>query len=515
MISKRKIIIAAALAVITPVGALLAADRVGIDIGLIVDRFVDPVMARLGSEDEEPDPTGPSGKTEARLQQALSGKGHAGIFSDEPYRGENGELDPEMKKAGIPEDEKDEADQAKEEEEEPDSAAEEHAQKPFDPAFHELPHGEAQPWRIYRDLQRAQDAMVRGNPGAMAAYREALGEASRQMLELPVEAWRHERNLMSAAAFVMSGGNPEIAQKLLSERDRLVGDLHLLEAAHAFSRGRYYQAYNLLYGVDPRQLPLSIAGQVSLIRAMLASPRNLEQAAEFLTLARMLAPGTLTEEAAIRRQIRVFTETEDVDAFFRESESYMRRFPKSVFLADFLRNYATGVLRLYEGAGSRTIDRILHAEEMIDNDASLYLLTLLARGATVFGQTDLARLASERSLHLANPGTRLAERLRLYRAAASLNQASDLPETIAELDAIDADLLGSEDKRLLAAARLVGEQIRMPLQTSYPAADHEFDMGMETESAGTEADTKPADPLPEVLVRARNILEQAELATEW
>ncbi len=395
----------------------------------------------------------------------------------------------------------------------------------FDAQAHRLPPGELQPWRVFRRLQRVQDRIVAGEPGSLQAYREAMAHAAQEMMALPAETWRHERNVMSAAAYVLAGGRPELARHVLGMPGISADARRLLEGAHAYAMGKYYNAYNLLYEVHPELLPVSIAGQVALVKAMLMSPRDLDRATTYLAMARRMAPGTLVEEAALRRIIRIKAEAGAVDDFFRAARSYARRFPNSVFLSDFLRNFAFGSLRFPDQHAERLATEVEAIAAQVDPAARLFMFSLLARGATVFGKFDLAREVSGRSLELVQDDPRLEQRLRLYHAASSLTRSELVEEAGSQLDGIDRDVLDVNDARLLEAARMVAGKIREPLQAAsldlpdIPAPQANAD---EAANSGAGGHTDPmtvsnvgSEPLSATLTRSRSMLFSAKQALDW
>lgn len=394
----------------------------------------------------------------------------------------------------------------------------------FDPAAYMLPPGKNQPWRLLRELQHAQDYVVGGVPNALEGYRRQAAAASDKMLALPPETWTHERNILATAAYIMGGGRVDIAKRILS------GDVpsdrahDLLRGALAYAQGDYYDAYRLFYPVDPESLPISLGGQVALVKAMLISPRDLNRAMGFLDLARRLAPRTLVEEAALRRQIRVLAETGDGERFFAVAGAYVRRFPDSAFLSDFLRNYAYGALKLAQGDEQRAIEEIRDLQNRLSPKARLYLLSIVARGATVFGEFKLAREAVETASQLGQDDPRLMKRLKLYRAAASLTDRDTLETATRELEEMTSDALGGEDARLLDAARLVSERIHGSVQDeNLPPPDESLPSPDATEERSDDDLTvgsirRPVDnsaDMPSIISRSDAMLRQAEQVLDW
>ena len=545
---RRLAMVAGGLLVATTVGGGFVAERSGIDLTLVIDKLIagvddsgatkhaealDPSVDEAGSGSEHPIAKGD------RVSGALGDAGHApkpdahqmreirtahdaheAAPSTQARRGSYDAGENKMPKAdshGIVA-----SDSAHRDGKPAGERAGEagHTQHSFDAAMHLLPPGEHQPWRIFRRLQHAQDRIVQGVPGSLQAYREEMARAAEEMMALSPPTWRNSRNVISAAAYVMAGGKPELSEHILrlKEIDPQMRDL--LSGAFAYAKGQYYSAYNLLYRVDPQTLPISMAGQVALVKAMLMSPRDLERASGFLTQARQFAPGTLVEEAALRRIIRVEAETGDGDAFFENARAYARRFPRSVFLSDFLRNFAFGSLHLPDrepGALARDIDTIA---QNIDEKAQVFLLSLVARGATVFGKFNLARDTSRKSLDLVRNDPSTEQRLKLYHAASSLNRPDLVAEASRQLADIDIGMLDVNDARLLRAARLVAEEIQKPLNEDsltlpkMPVTDASSAISSEGTDPMTVSQTGTGPLLP-IFSRSGSLLSLADQAMDW
>ena len=64
------------------------------------------------------------------------------------------------------------------------------------------------------------------------------------------------------------------------------------------------------------------------------------KALAYLDDARLLAPGTLIEEAAFRRQIALIASAGDGERYEMMVARYLRRFPNSVYAGNFRQQFA-------------------------------------------------------------------------------------------------------------------------------------------------------------------------------
>src|SRR5690606_8878443 len=95
-----------------------------------------------------------------------------------------------------------------------------------------------------------------------------------------------------------------------------------------------------------------VAIYVSLIKGSMLSDVEPANALALLDKARLLAPGTLVEEAALRRSIAVATRLGEAARFVRLSEQYVRSYLRSPYASQFADAFVAGIVELRE-----TVDR--------------------------------------------------------------------------------------------------------------------------------------------------------------
>src|SRR5882724_11396176 len=170
-----------------------------------------------------------------------------------------------------------------------------------------------EPFELVRSLRSLQDRIAGGDAAAYLSYRKALSQLTEQLGQARDEAWTDPRNVRAAVALVLSGGDPRVLQPLVSQ---VAGpDGTLVRGALAYGQNRNAEALELLADVDARTLDPSIAGHVALVQAELVAKTDREKSAALLAEARLLAPGTMIEEAALRRDVALAVERGDADGF--------------------------------------------------------------------------------------------------------------------------------------------------------------------------------------------------------
>ena len=324
-------------------------------------------------------------------------------------------------------------------------------------------HGQetkGQPFELLRSLQSLQDQVVRGNARAHAAQRELLAQIGEQFDSLSDEGWREPRNARAAIVFVLSGGNARVLQKLSRSEGGKPLPEKLVQGVQAFGEGRLDQAHDMLSGVDARTLDPGLAGHVAYVQGELASKKDTAKALAYFEDARLLSPGTIVEEAALRRQIGLLSPVREIDRYTVLSAHYLRRFSQSVYSAGFKQAFAGAMAQ----ASAADSDRLTRIEALLGGVAQadrrdIYLD--IAKEAVGRANIDMARFAARHAARLAEDGNADRERALLYEAAARI-VTDEFDEGVGMLHALDAGKMPEADLPLREAALSVAAQVRRP-----------------------------------------------------
>lgn len=316
----------------------------------------------------------------------------------------------------------------------------------------------AAPFELARTLQTLQAQLAGGNATAAAAQRGLLGVMEKAFLAADRSVWEDNRNARALVTFTLSGGSPKVLQTLIADRTRLGVAPDLAAGALAYIENREDDARKLLMPFDARSLPPTLAGQVALVQAGLIAREDINRAIRLLDIARLLMPGTLVEEASLRREVFLVGQTGNLDRFEFLSRQYLRRFGTSIYAEDFRQRFATAVARLsLDDAPDRfpRLEAILKSSDP-ENQRALFLQ--MAQAAAVHGRIATARSAARDAAELAPIGSGDAMRAALYDAAAAVAD-DDIGAVQAQLHGINRRQLGRRDGDLLQAAMAVADAV--------------------------------------------------------
>ncbi|PIT06200.1 chemotaxis protein, partial [Bradyrhizobium nitroreducens] len=305
-----------------------------------------------------------------------------------------------------------------------------------------------------------QDGIASGDTAAHGSHIALIRQIGEKFLAADPAVWSNPQNSQAVVIYLLSGGAPQIVRKL--PRDKMNVDERLFNGALAYVEGRQEEAREQLKDVKPRTLSSGLGGQVALVQGALFARVEASLAIERLDDARLLLPGTLVEEAALRREILLVGQAEDFEKFEFLTLAYLRHYRNSIYAGDFWQRFSTGLTQSSLALDERRFARIAALLEQIDRGSRLKLYLVIARAAMVRGHLAVTRLAGERVLTLSADASADRERAHFFRGAARA-LADEYDGGLAELKAVDRSKLPERDLPLFNATVQLALDVRKPL----------------------------------------------------
>ncbi|KZK83361.1 chemotaxis protein [Pseudovibrio sp. Ad13] len=327
----------------------------------------------------------------------------------------------------------------------------------------------ADPDLMVLELQILQDEIIKGNLEAYNLLQPSLIVIGRRFLRLDPEIWKLEKNSRAAVSFMLSGGSGSVFQELAVQGVTFTGDPNLFAGAMAYSQGNRQMALNLLLKVDPITLPVAVAGQVALAQAILISNNDSAGAQRYFDLARLMMPGTLVEESALRRQAPMVAELGDTEKFERLSRRYLFQYSSSVFASEFRDTVADVISGSDYLKQEDEWDRVFQLVSEFDEESQSILLLRLAKAALISGNTAFAVKGSAAFLELNSDDAERVSEAKLYLSAAKAS-GEEWEQAISGLVEVKAADLSAGNQLIQAAAIAMANTIREWPQPETPAA---------------------------------------------
>jgi len=321
-----------------------------------------------------------------------------------------------------------------------------------------------QPYQMVRSLEIVQDRIATGDHAIMPMQRELLAIIDSRLRAMKTSDFADDRNLQALLVYAMSGGNPATVSIVLSRLDLAGPNKDIGTGVLHYLNGRNTEAHAALRPVDPLALPPALGAFAALIKGSIVGTEAPAEALKLLDEARLLAPGTLVEEGALRRSIGLAAGTGDTTRFMRAASQYAERYLRSPYASQFADAFVAGVVTLH---GSLDLAAIGDITALMDAEQERVIYLRIARRAGINGFEELASFASDKAQE-AGLRVNVAEdpRALLYSSLAAVSSGTS-EEISAKLAKIDRRKLSASDRELFdavaaVAAKLTATPPRLP-----------------------------------------------------
>ncbi|AFL48922.1 chemotaxis protein MotC [Sinorhizobium fredii] len=345
---------------------------------------------------------------------------------------------------------------------------------------------ELAPFKMVRSLQYVQDSVVLGDHSAIEMQRFMLGEIDKRLRAAEETTFRDPRNVDAALVYVMSGGNPETLDYLTDRDVEGNFDARVTDALRQYLRGKGPLIVENLSKAAPEYKNSRVGPYLFLILGNATSQQDPVAAMKFYDWARLTAPGTIIEEAALRRSVSLAARAGDPGRGFRYALTYARRYLTSPYASQFADVFVDLAVANFDGAVEQKVSEIL---AFMDEARQREVYLRVARRAAIGGNQTLARLASSRAEELARDGGGQSQLLASFYEGLAAVPSEDVFTAAQTLAAIPDEKLSPRDRALREAARAIAEEVvrlpqdESPAQASMPIP--EVDIGATSDGGET------------------------------
>ena len=236
------------------------------------------------------------------------------------------------------------------------------------------------------ELQRIQVRVAQGDKFAYSAQLAQIKAIGAAIAAAKPTTWTDKREADSLVVYILSGGALDDVIPLVKNDAMVELERALVRGALAYITNHETDALDALSKIPLDTLDLRLAGQVAFARSVLVTRRDPKAAVLLLDWARLLAPGGLVEEAALRRETALLTEAREVSRVATLTRQYATRFPTSPYAADFFRDLARLIGRIGLADDAANYQLLSSAAATLPTDSRRDFLLTMAKAAIVNGR---------------------------------------------------------------------------------------------------------------------------------
>jgi chemotaxis protein MotC len=322
-----------------------------------------------------------------------------------------------------------------------------------------------EPYRMLRSLQFVQDTVVRGDHSAADMQRFMLGTIDDRLRAADPKLFQDPRNVDAALIYAMSGGNPATLEFLVARDIDGNFDNRISDALRKYLSGQGTMISKTLGDIANEYRNEKIGPYLSLVAGNVTLARDPAAALKFYDWARLTAPGTIVEEAALRRSLAVAVDAKIVDKASIYANGYARRFLYSPYASQFADLFVRFVVEHYDVLKPEDIEATLGYMD-VDRRREVYLR--VARQAAIAGRKALATMAAEQAKLLSGSEEGADALAKLYGSLVGV-PTENVGDAMQSLMQIPEDALSPRDRALRQAAETVAKEVlRKPEPVAQP-----------------------------------------------
>ncbi|KUM28833.1 chemotaxis protein MotC [Mesorhizobium loti] len=346
-----------------------------------------------------------------------------------------------------------------------------------------------QPYQLVRSLQLIQDRIAGGDHAALPMQAKLLEMTDARLRAADAEDFKDPKNFRALLVYGMSGGNPVTVEAAASRATTDPQSLAIAKGIVAYLNGRPAAAIEILKPIDPMSVPADLGAFLALVKGSLLATDEPVTALTLLDEARLLSPGTLVEEAALRRSVGIAAAQGDAARFALASTQYVAGYLYSPYASQFADSFVSGVIQLHMSISQ---DKLADITSMMDPEREKVIYLRIARRAAIDGLTDLSAFASARAEQgRTGKGNQDDPRAVLYSSLSTVTSAT-IDDVRTRLGKIDRGKLSESDRALLDAAQAVAGEVVAPVPAATKDETEAADP-VKSDTAKPVAETEPAD----------------------
>jgi len=315
------------------------------------------------------------------------------------------------------------------------------------------------PYKMLRSLQFVQDAVVQGDHSGGEMQTFLLSALDERLRSADKSIFDDGRNVDAALIYAMSGGNPTTLEFLMSRDTNGNFDSRVADVLRKYLNGKGLLVVKSLADTAMEYRDKKIGPYLALVAGNVMSAKDPKSALKLYDWARLTAPGTIVEEAALRRSVSLAEKAGLTQEGLGYSQRYVRRFLHSPYAGQFADIFVTFVVDHNKDMKPEDVTGIL---DFMDPPRQRAVYLRIARSAAIAGKLDLAELAAGRAKAIpGDDGDAFQSLAALYGGLANIPTA-EVDNARQNISTIPEGELNAKDRALRQAAKAVADAVLQP-----------------------------------------------------
>jgi chemotaxis protein MotC len=309
---------------------------------------------------------------------------------------------------------------------------------------------------MLRSLQFVQDSVVLGDSSAGEMQRFMLATLDDRLRKADKSVFDDGRNVDAVMIYAMSGGNPATLEYLMSRDVDGHFDNRVADLLRKYLTGKGLLVVNSLADTAKEYRDKRIGPYLSLVAGNVMTAKNPKAALQLFDWARLTAPGTIVEEAALRRSVALTADAGMVPQALGYSQRYVRRFLHSPYASQFADQFVQLVVDHSDQVKPQDVVDIL---SFMDPPRQREVYLRIARRSAIAGKMDLAKLASTRAQDISSDGSDAFNALASFYGGIANISSPDIGVAVRDMNQIPEGELNPRDRALRDAAQAVADAV--------------------------------------------------------
>lgn len=360
------------------------------------------------------------------------------------------------------------------------------------------------PFKMVRSLQFVQDSVVLGDHSAGEMQRHLLTLIDERLRAADADVFTDKRNVEAALIYSMSGGNPETLVLLLRGEGGEHFNADLAKTLTTYFTGNPEKARGNLMRLLREYRGSRIEAYLTLVAANITAPSDAAAALKLFDWARLLAPGTIIEESALRRATHIASKAGLTELAMDNAERYVRRYLHSPYASQFVDIFVYAVVEHSDEVDAERMEYIL---SLMDSPRQREIYLRMARMSTIAGKERLALLAANRAEALSGEKRDIVHDLAEFYAGVASVPTDNIKEAVEAIAAVPDRMLSERDRALRDAARIIADEVTRQPTLAQPAIMASSNPGGESEGEDILTDS---DPIRAFMAAKRSTLDDID-----